>query len=46
MWSASDKEAWKAQCRDNARSLETEINRLQSDYCDLLGLFRRRYHEF
>src|SRR6266849_3835391 len=41
-----DKEVWKAQCRENARSLETEINRLKSDYCDLLGLFWRRYDEF
>jgi uncharacterized Zn finger protein (UPF0148 family) len=41
-----DKEAWKAQCRENARSLETEVNRLQSDYRDLLGLFWRRYDEF
>src|SRR5712692_9519574 len=41
-----DKEAWKAQCWENARSLETEINRLQSDYRDLLGLFWRRYDEF
>src|SRR5712692_477688 len=41
-----DKEAWKAQCRENARSLETEINRLQSDYGDRLGLFWRRYDEF
>jgi|SRR5713101_2332446 len=46
MWSASDKEAWKAQCRENARNLETEITRLQSDYTDLLGLFWRRYDEF
>ena len=36
-----DKEAWKEQCRENARSLESEINRLQSDYGDLLGLFWR-----
>ena len=42
----SDKEAWKARCRENARSLETEINQLQSDYSDLLGLFWRRYDEF
>src|SRR6266849_6728936 len=41
-----DKEAWKAQCRENARSLETEINRLQSDYRDLLGLFWRHDDEF
>ena len=41
-----DKEAWKAQCRENARSLENEINQLQSDYSDLLGLFWRRYDEF
>jgi hypothetical protein len=41
-----DKEAWKAQCRENARGLETEINRLQSDYGDLLGLFWRQYDEF
>ncbi len=40
-----DKEAWKAQCRENARSLETEINRLQSDYIDPLG-FWRQYDEF
>src|SRR5712691_2887275 len=41
-----DKEASKAHCRENARSLETEINRLQSDYRDLLGLFWRHYDEF
>jgi len=41
----SDKEAWKAQCRVNARNLETEINRLRSDYTDPLG-FWRRYDEF
>jgi hypothetical protein len=41
-----DKEAWKARCRVNACSLETEINRLQSDYRDLLGLFWRHYDEF
>src|SRR6266851_5092013 len=29
-----------------ARSLETEINRLQSDYRDLLGLFWRHDDEF
>jgi len=46
MWLASDKEAWKAQCRESARSLETEINRLQSDYRDLLGLFWRHDDEF
>jgi hypothetical protein len=40
-----DKEAWKAECRENARSLETEISRLQSDYSDPLG-FWRRYDEF
>jgi hypothetical protein len=40
-----DQEAWKAQCRENAHSLETEINRLQSDYSDPLG-FWRRYDEF
>lgn len=40
-----DKEAWKAQCRENARSLEIQINRLQSDYSDPLG-FWRRYNEF
>jgi hypothetical protein len=36
----------KEQCRANARSLEAEINRLQSDYTDLLGLFWRRSREF
>jgi hypothetical protein len=41
-----DKEAWKERCRENARNLETEINRLQSDYSDLLGLFWRHYDEF
>ncbi len=41
-----DKEVWKERCRENARTLETEINRLQSDYGDLLGLFWRRYDEF
>src|SRR5216683_3910789 len=41
----SDKEAWKEQCRENARILETEINRLQSDYIDPLG-FWRRYRDF
>ena len=46
MWPASDKEAWKAQCRENARDLESEINRLQNDYADLLGLFWRHYDEF
>src|SRR6266851_8696225 len=45
MWSASDKEAWKARCRENARNFESEINRLQSDYIDPLG-FWRRYDEF
>jgi hypothetical protein len=45
MWSDSDKEAWKERCRENARSLETEINRLQSDYSDPLG-FWRRYRDF
>jgi len=41
-----DKEAWKAQCRENARRLETEINRLKSDYGDLLGLKQRQDDEF
>jgi hypothetical protein len=41
----SDKEVWKAQCRENARILETEINRLQSDYIDPLG-FWCQYREF
>src|SRR5216683_2807322 len=45
MWSASDKEAWKARCRENARNFESEINRLQSDYIDPPG-FWRRYDEF
>ena len=40
-----DKEAWKESCRDNARNLETEINRLRSDYSDPLG-FWRRYDDF
>src|SRR5712692_8481126 len=40
-----DKETWKAQCRENARSLETEINRLQNDYSVPLG-FWRQYDEF
>jgi hypothetical protein len=42
----SDKEAWKEQCRENACNLESEINRLQSDYTDLLGLFWHQYDEF
>jgi hypothetical protein len=41
-----DKEVWKESCRENARNLESEISRLRSDYCDLLGLFWRRYDEF
>jgi hypothetical protein len=36
-----DKEAWKEQCRANAWSIETEINRLQSEYSDPLGLWRQ-----
>ncbi len=40
-----DKEAWKESCRDNARNLETEINRLESDYTGPLG-FWRRYDDF
>jgi hypothetical protein len=40
-----DKEAWKEQRRVNACSLESEINRLRSDYSDPLG-FWRRYDEF
>src|SRR5216683_1822099 len=40
-----DKETWKERCRENARILETEINRLQADYSDPLG-FWRRYREF
>ncbi len=40
-----DKEVWKEQCRENARSLESEINRLHSDYSDPLG-FWRQYDEF
>jgi hypothetical protein len=40
-----DKEAWKECCRENARNLEAEINRLQSDYSDPLG-FWRQYDEF
>jgi len=34
-----DKEAWREQCRLNARSLESEINRLQIDYSDPLGFW-------
>ena len=41
-----DKEAWKAQCRENARRLETKINRLKSDYGDFLGLKQRQDDEF
>jgi hypothetical protein len=41
-----DKDVWKERCRENASSLEAEINRLQSDHTDLLGLFWRRYDEF
>jgi hypothetical protein len=41
-----DKEAWKERCRVNARSIESEINRLQSDHSDLLGLFWHQYDEF
>ena len=40
-----DKEVWKEQCRVNACSLESEINRLQSDYSDPLG-FWCRYDDF
>jgi hypothetical protein len=40
-----DKEAWKEQCRENARNLTSEISRLQSDYSDPLG-FWRRYSDF
>lgn len=40
-----DKEAWKAQCDENARSLEAEINRLQSDYSGPLGLWCQ-YRDF
>jgi hypothetical protein len=36
-----DRETWKELCRANARNLETEINRLQSDYTDPLGFWRR-----
>jgi hypothetical protein len=41
----SDKEAGKDCCRENAHILETEINRLQTDYIDPLCLWRR-YDEF
>lgn len=41
-----DKEAWKEQSGANARSLESEINRLQNDHGDLLGLFWHQYDEF
>jgi len=41
-----DKDVWKERCRENASSLEAEINRLQSDYHDPLDLIRRRYDEF
>jgi hypothetical protein len=41
-----DKEAWKERCRVNARSLESEINRLRSDYRDPVDLGSRQYDEF
>jgi hypothetical protein len=40
-----DKDAWIESCRENARILETEINRLQTDYADPLG-FWHRYSDF
>jgi hypothetical protein len=40
-----DKEQWKAQCRQNACSLDAEIDRLRSDCSGPLGLWRR-YSEF
>jgi hypothetical protein len=40
-----DKEVWKEQCRLNARSLESEIDRLESDYAALL-ILEPRYDEF
>lgn len=40
-----DKETWKERCRENARNLEAEINRLQSDHTDPLG-FWHRYSDF
>jgi hypothetical protein len=40
-----DKEVWKEQCRVNARSLESEIGRLQHDYSALL-ILEPRYKEF
>jgi len=41
-----DKEAWNEQCRVNARSLESEINRVESGYRDPLNLVRRRGDAF
>lgn len=38
-----DKEAWKEQCRVNARSLESEITHFQSDYSKPLGLGRHKF---
>jgi len=39
-----DKEVWKEQCRLNARSLESEIERLENDYAALL-ILEPRYKE-
>jgi hypothetical protein len=40
-----DKEVWKEQCRLNARSLESETDRLENDYAALL-ILEPRYEEF
>src|SRR5271154_7045583 len=43
MW--FDKETWKGLCRENARNLTSEIDRLQRDYTDPLGVWHR-YSDF